>query len=117
MVIETETDIFRQMVIPKQQNELRCLSAMIYIMRTLPSQNMLGSFRKHTFEAHRGYDATYVVAIDRTRIAKHFRMGTKQAFYLVTLMLYLFTEYILISQGSKTMGIGLGYYLTTTSSY
>ena len=87
---------------------------MVYIVRTLPTQNMLGSFRQHALESQSCHHRTNLVIINQTGITEHLRCLTEHLLHLSALTHHLFLEAILVGQRRKAMGIRLGKELTAT---
>ena len=76
-------------------------------MRRLPSENMLGTFGKHTLETQLGSLHTDVIAIDKARVAQYFRSLIEILFDFGYLLLDISSETLLVGQRRKAMRIRL----------
>ena len=110
---ETQTYIIRQFEVPQQKFKARSLIAMIYIVRALPTQYMLGTFRQHSLESQRSHQTTDFIWINQTGVTEHFRFLAKHLLHLITLTNHFFTEAIFISKWRQTMRIRLAKEFTT----
>ena len=78
---------------------------MVYVVRTLPTQHMLGTLGQHTLEAHAGHYGTDLIVVDQARVTEHLGGFAKHLFHLVALAHHFFLEAIFVGQRRQAMGI------------
>ena len=110
---ETQADVVRQLKVTQQQLQVRIHRTVIYIVRTLPPQHMLGSFRQHTLESQSCHHRTNLVIINQAGITEYLRRLTEHLLHLGTLPHHFFLETIFVGQRRKTMRIRFSQELAT----
>ena len=83
-------------------------------MRRLPSEDVLGTLGKHTFEAHGSHLSADVVAIDERRVTEHLWLLAEVVFHLLALFLHVGSERLLVGERRQAVAVRLGEELYAT---
>ena len=108
LVRESECYIITECIIPEEELELRSQGACIYIVRALPSEDMLCAFGQHGLEAHVINHRTYLVGIDKLCIPERLRSDAEIVLDGFLVFLHLTFELSRGSDGCQRVVICLG---------
>ena len=98
VVREAVGEVFAEAVVLQQKMQVRLNSRSVHIVRTLPAEDMLGTFSQHTFVAHFVNDFRDIVGINQLRIAEDGRLDTEECLEFVFLFLNLVFELVHIAE-------------------
>ena len=105
---KTERDIVAQLEIPQQQVQLLVDRIGIDVIRTFPSQNVLGAFGQHRAEPHRSDHFADMIRIDQFGIAKSRGLYAEFLLHQRTVLLHLSHEFVPVGQRRQRMRIRFG---------
>ena len=107
-VVKAETDVLGQAVVAEKEFEVRVAVAVVNEVRALPSEHVLGTFGKHTLEAHVGHHFTDFVGVDEATVTENFGILAEECLHLLAQAGHFFLEAFGVLERGESVAVGFG---------
>ena len=91
-VVETQADVIAQLIVAQQKGKAVVMGTTVHIVRTLPSQNMLGTFHHDALESHFCNHSANLIIVDKRAVTHNLGRTAEELLHLLGLALHFLNE-------------------------